>query len=474
MQSIPVQSWTFEHEPVIRIGRSTDNHVILYSAVVSRHHVEVRKVAAGWEIVNLGANGTYLEGKRITTVPVEDGVIIRLARSGPNVQIHLGKQGAETAKALGEKTLGQRARSGANVSSSNAPSVNQTDIPATDLPDVDTASLAAAKAAPPTSVQEEDIPDEFPEGQKTPLQPDSLQPAQEATNQDAVDGIALGDCCQQYVGSGQLFCLECGKPLRSLGQVGDYQLIKVLEQTELTRSYLGWKDGQTLELKTILSEWLKHTEVVTQFVQEAQHFLNIDHPSLPRFVEVLTAEEQPYLVMKPIFGRSLYQWITTQGPLPMSDAIAAILQVCDAIHHLHHQTPPILHQNIRPENLIRRGNTTPPTLTVAGLMPASNSAPISHIASGYTAPEQQQGQAFITSDLYALGPTLVYLLTGQPPNDFYAQRENGFRFYAEYVPGLDPELVPIIRKLTNPQPDDRYLSTDEVATALQPFASAHL
>lgn len=474
MQSIPVQSWTFEHEPVIRIGRSTDNHVILYSAVVSRHHVEVRKVTSGWEIVNLGANGTYLEGKRITTVPVEDGVVIRLARSGPNVQIHLGKQGAETAKALGEKTFGQRARSGANVASPNSAAVNQTDIPVTDLPEVDTASLVAGQAAPQTSVQEEDIPDEFPEGQKTPLQTDNLQPTQEGPGQPAMDGIVLGDCCQQYVGSEQLFCLECGKPLRSLGQVGDYQLIKVLDQTELALSYLAWKDGQTLELKTILSEWLNHPEIVTQFEQEAQHFLSIDHPALPRFVEVLTAKGQPYLVMKPIFGRSLHQWITTQGPLPMPDAIAAMLQLCDAINHLHHQTPPILHQNLRPENLIRRGSSTPLTLTVTGLTPASNSAPISYLASGYSAPEQQQGQAFVTSDLYALGPILVYLLTGQPPNDFYAQRENGFRFYAEYVPGLDPELVPIIRKLTNPQPDDRYLSADEVTTALQSFASAHL
>ncbi|MCY7392181.1 MAG: FHA domain-containing protein, partial [Leptolyngbyaceae cyanobacterium CAN_BIN12] len=93
MQSVPVQSWIFEHESVVRIGRSTDNHVILYSAVVSRHHVELCQGETGWEIVNLGANGTYLEGRRITKVPVEDGVIIRLARSGPNVQIHLGVKG---------------------------------------------------------------------------------------------------------------------------------------------------------------------------------------------------------------------------------------------------------------------------------------------------------------------------------------------------------------------------------------------
>lgn len=90
LQSIPAQSWTFEDEPIIRIGRATDNHVVLYSAVVSRRHVEVRRVGNGWEIVNVGANGTYVEGERIEQAPVSDGVIFRLARSGPQIQISLG------------------------------------------------------------------------------------------------------------------------------------------------------------------------------------------------------------------------------------------------------------------------------------------------------------------------------------------------------------------------------------------------
>ena len=90
LQSIPIQSWTFEDESVIRIGRATDNQVILYSAVVSRHHVELRRQGSTWEVVNLGANGTYLDGKRITEAPVIDGALIRLARSGPQIQIHLG------------------------------------------------------------------------------------------------------------------------------------------------------------------------------------------------------------------------------------------------------------------------------------------------------------------------------------------------------------------------------------------------
>ena len=89
-QSVPVQSWTFESESVIRIGRANDNDVVIYSAVVSRHHVELWKDPTGWEIINFGANGTYVNGEPIVQVSVEDGIIIRLGNSGPKLQVAIG------------------------------------------------------------------------------------------------------------------------------------------------------------------------------------------------------------------------------------------------------------------------------------------------------------------------------------------------------------------------------------------------
>jgi pSer/pThr/pTyr-binding forkhead associated (FHA) protein len=90
LQSTPIQSWTFADQPLIRVGRAKDNQVVLYSAVVSRRHLELRAVGENWEIVNLGTNGTYLDGKPISQVPVVDGAIVRLAHSGPQLQIRLG------------------------------------------------------------------------------------------------------------------------------------------------------------------------------------------------------------------------------------------------------------------------------------------------------------------------------------------------------------------------------------------------
>ena len=87
--TVPVQNWTFETESTIRVGRSIDNNVVLYSAVVSRHHVEIRRKGSDWEVVNLGANGTYINENLITKATLVDGVIIRLATSGPTIHIRI-------------------------------------------------------------------------------------------------------------------------------------------------------------------------------------------------------------------------------------------------------------------------------------------------------------------------------------------------------------------------------------------------
>jgi pSer/pThr/pTyr-binding forkhead associated (FHA) protein len=89
LKAVPVQNWTFEPDTTIRVGRSMDNDVVLYSAVVSRRHLEIRPLGSQWEVVNVGANGTYLNGKRVQKAPAVDGMIIRLASSGPQLKIQI-------------------------------------------------------------------------------------------------------------------------------------------------------------------------------------------------------------------------------------------------------------------------------------------------------------------------------------------------------------------------------------------------
>lgn len=87
LKSIPVQQWSFEPNTVIRIGRANNNNVVLYSAVVSRHHLEIRPHGNNWALISLGSNGTFVNGKKINKVLVKDGMIFRLASSGPKIQI---------------------------------------------------------------------------------------------------------------------------------------------------------------------------------------------------------------------------------------------------------------------------------------------------------------------------------------------------------------------------------------------------
>lgn len=89
IDNTPIQTWKFESKSVIRIGRSGDNDVILYSSVVSRYHVELYPHAQHWEIVNIGTNGIHINDQPIDNERVQDGMTIRLATTGPKLQILL-------------------------------------------------------------------------------------------------------------------------------------------------------------------------------------------------------------------------------------------------------------------------------------------------------------------------------------------------------------------------------------------------
>lgn len=453
IQSTPVQHWTFEHEPIVRIGRSTDNHVILYSAVVSRHHVELRRTEAGWDIVNLGANGTYVDGRQVSQLRAVDGVVIRLARSGPNIQIHL----SPTAEPAGEKTMGQRGRAAeSRVERSTDPP------PLTRPPQVALDGFARSQAAAAAQSQaRSQLPSDAEEVSLVPPQAtlDELQPRRASRpNMNCQHQRALPD---------MMFCPDCGQPMRVLQTLGDYQILQTLQEEGIGLMQLGWRNGQSLLIKTLSREAMNQPEAIELFEQQARSLLPLTHPGMPRFVDFFMAAGQPYLVREQVYGENLHQRVQTAGPLAIDRAIAVMQQVCDLLDYLHHQSPPFVHQDLRPENLIQRRSPSDEQIMVTGFVSlAALKVETQPLLNGYNAPEQQQGYATPACDLYALGPILVYLLTGEEPHAYYTHREQGFRFYPEYVPGLLPDIGTIVRRLTNPNPADRYANAKEVADAL--------
>lgn len=459
IQSIPVQSWTFEHESVIRIGRSTDNHVILYSAVVSRHHVELRCNDSQWEVVSLGANGTYVDGKRITQVPIVDSVVIRLARSGPNIQIHLGALPADSAKAAQSE---QPVSLPVKPKFSTIPNADAGEP--TQSGDTPSSSKTAVPVVPVTQQ-----PDDGHEG-AIPASGDLTQRSTamdvEPSVAEAVPPVNVVNCTHPRAQGNILFCPDCGQPLQVIQTIGDYQVVKTVRQDTVGLTQLVWRNGQSLVLRTLKPEW-QQPPIVEAFTQQAKQLLTLEHPGLPDFIDFFVIEGKPHLVRRRIYGHSLQQRVSQQGPLSLTEAIAAMVQVCDTLDYLHQQEPSLLHEDLKPENLIQQPPTAAGNITVVGFVSLVSFAANSQAdPAAYLAPEQIQGQKATVADLFALGPILVYLLTGQAPKAFYAQREQGFRFYPEYVPGLATELGPIVRRLTNPQPEERYATARDLAEAL--------
>jgi pSer/pThr/pTyr-binding forkhead associated (FHA) protein len=95
-ESNPQQNWLFKTESVIRIGRSTDNQIVLDSSAISEYHAMLWGYANEWKIVNLSCNGTYLNEKPITHALLRNCAVIRLAASGPQIRFqYLGTDSLE-------------------------------------------------------------------------------------------------------------------------------------------------------------------------------------------------------------------------------------------------------------------------------------------------------------------------------------------------------------------------------------------
>lgn len=472
VQSTPVQSWTFDNESVIRIGRAVDNHVVLYSAVVSRYHVELRRTGSQWEVANLGTNGTYLDGKRINQSVLEDGGMLRLARSGPNLQVRVGREPGFI-----------------------PPVAVATSVPS-DSPDLLAAKATEVNELPESEEHSENEPgsDDDDEPESPGLSFRQLLPYAETdsdlefeqehkldqpTSWDTFYQV-LGHCQHEHASPEDIFCIDCGQPLKVWKTLGCYQLLKPLgDGNHLFNTYLAWRSGYSLALKTLDPFWLDNSWIIEQFQQRIQQLSGLFHPGLPKVLEGANYQGYPVLVTEMIYGPTLRQWVSQQGVLNQSQAIAWMIQLCETLEYLHQQNPPIVHQNIKPSTLIRPmvPHTTHEIMLVnLGQMTlVTADTGTFTTAFGYTAPEQQAGHPIPASDLFAVGAVLVYLLTGQEPDSFYrwGNEEQEFRLFADDIEGLTPEVKAIIDCLTHPEPAARYPSAWALAENLRQLQKLH-
>ena len=163
-------------------------------------------------------------------------------------------------------------------------------------------------------------------------------------------------------------------------------------------------------------------EAQRQFKREAQMLAGLSHSNLPHVYDHFFIPDQgQYLVMEYIEGEDLAALLERSGkPLPVTQVLNWIEQVCGALTYLHSQQPPLIHRDIKPSNIriTPDGRAVLVDFGIAKLFDPAKATTVGAraITPGYSPPEQYgQSATDARSDIYALGATLYALLTGRTP-----------------------------------------------------------
>lgn len=205
--------------------------------------------------------------------------------------------------------------------------------------------------------------------------------------------------------------------------------------------------------------------VVNSLLAEANMVKRLDHPALPRIVDIIDTGETIYIVMDFIEGESLDKILSEYGAQPEEKVIDWAMQVCDVFSYLHSQKPPIIYRDMKPANLMLKpnGNISIIDFGIAREYKEQNLADTTVLGTkGYAPPEQYSGQTDPRSDIFALGMTMHHLLTGVDPR-------NGEPYVPvrQWNPELSEGIEAIINKCVEPAAENRYQSCAELLLDLQ-------
>jgi serine/threonine-protein kinase len=204
------------------------------------------------------------------------------------------------------------------------------------------------------------------------------------------------------------------------------------------------------------------------FTREARVLQGLNHPGIPRYYASFIDRGKKFLAMELVQGQDLEAVIVREGAVKLARAIDWIQQTCHILDYLHSRTPPLIHRDIKPANLMVRAQDNQIILLDFGAVKEVGTPLKTKIGAegGYSAPEQNYGHPCPQSDIYALGPTLIFLLTGKSPLEFYTKLNNSYGFNLQNVLQIPPPVQAIIQQVTQIQPCDRPQTALEVAAAL--------
>ncbi|MEB3214559.1 MAG: serine/threonine-protein kinase [Leptolyngbyaceae bacterium] len=283
-------------------------------------------------------------------------------------------------------------------------------------------------------------------------------------------------CLQRRQSNELTHCAACGTALVVGGR---YRLLRPLRELD------DWSPADIFEVAEHdtrkVMKVLKQSKLQPLFEREAQTLQRLDHPGIPQvepdgYFTVTTAAEQTLacLVMEKIDGLTLEQWLVEYGPINPSLAQEWLRQACEILVLLHKTE--LFHRDIKLPNLMQRPGGQLVLIDFGTVRQMSNTylAKIggqreitSVVSPGYTPLEQINGKAVPQSDFYALGRSLVHLLTGQHPVDLDTDDKTGALIWRQAAPYTARWFAELIDDLMAPFPAQRPLNAEEILRRLE-------
>jgi len=244
--------------------------------------------------------------------------------------------------------------------------------------------------------------------------------------------------------------------------IGDrYEVIRVLGEGTSASTLLcsDRRTQQQVAVKELHFHHLENWKYLELFEREAKVLSLLDHQGIPKVLDFFQRTETSstlYIVQEFVEGDSLKQRMESGPMLGQQEVHNLATRLLDVLDYLHGRAPPVLHRDIKPSNVLIGPDGHVALVDFGGVCfawrpPGETGATVVGTF-GYMPPEQLLGQSGPASDLYALGATLLHVLTGKPPSDF--SFESGRIEVPADMPTGD-SLARLIEALLRPAPRDR-------------------
>jgi serine/threonine protein kinase len=224
-------------------------------------------------------------------------------------------------------------------------------------------------------------------------------------------------------------------------------------------------------------------EAISHFSREIRTQAKLDHPHLVRAYDAGHDGNVHYLVVEYVPGTDLRRLVRGQGPLTLQQAASIVMQAARGLEHAHSRG--LIHRDVKPGNILvtPEGVAKVSDLGLAGYIHEAEEDPRAGKIVGtadYIAPEQikSPGETTARSDIYSLGCTLYYAITGKVPFPGGTPANKARRHCEEtpwhprrFNPEISEEFVEIIADMMEKDPKSRIQTAAEVAARLEPWAS---